>query len=79
MSGLWKDKAAVAAFNIWKYGQQASNTVAAAAVTSKDWVAKNPGHTVGCVAAAPVAIALAPLALGAAGFTASGVAAGKYM
>jgi hypothetical protein len=60
--------------------QQAGKHIGKAAITSKDWVADHPGQTagmVGCVAAAPVAIIAAPLALTAAGFSASGIVAGN--
>lgn len=62
-------------------GQTIGPHVDSAIVKGKDWITKHPGETVavvGCVAAAPVAIALTPLALGAAGFTAGGVAAGMF-
>ncbi|KAF2447300.1 hypothetical protein P171DRAFT_430204 [Karstenula rhodostoma CBS 690.94] len=48
-----------------------------AAVSAKDWVIKNPKIVVGVAAAPVVGVVAAPLALGAAGFTAGGVAAGS--
>lgn len=82
MSANWKLKASSAAFGAWKFGQNATNAIGSAAITSKDWAVKHPGQTagmVGCVAAAPVAIAVTPLVMGAVGFSASGVVAGTYI
>jgi hypothetical protein len=77
--------AGLAAARTWKhldtFGQEAGKNIGNAAVNTKDWVVTHPGQTagmVGCVVAAPLAIAAAPLALGAAGFSAGGIAAGKY-
>jgi hypothetical protein len=61
--------------------QQAGKHIGKAAITSKDWVVDHPGQTAGmvsCVAAAPLAMMAAPVVLGAAGFSASGVVAGKF-
>jgi hypothetical protein len=67
----------------WKhldtFGQKAGQNIGNAAVNTKDWVVTHPGESasiVGCVVAAPLAIAAAPLALGAAGFSSAGIAAG---
>ena len=64
---------------VWKFTQHAGKSIGSAAITSKNWVVEHPGSTtglVGCAAAAPLAIAAAPLVLGVAGFSASGVVAG---
>lgn len=73
-----------AAVETWKhldaFGQEAGKNIGNATRPAKDWVSKHPTETariVGCIVAAPVAIAVAPLALGCVGFTAGGVAAGK--
>lgn len=73
-----------AAVETWKhldsFGQEAGNNIGHAVGHSKDWVVGHPGETagiIGCVVAAPITIAMTPLALGAAGFTSAGVAAGK--
>lgn len=78
--------AAIEAAKAWKYvsnfSQEAGKSIGNAAGNTKDWVVKHPGQTVGmvgCVAAAPVAIAVAPLALGAVGFGSGGVVAGTLI
>lgn len=48
---------------------------------AKEWVVAHPVETAGivsCVVAAPVAIAIVPRTLNVAGFTAAGIAAGKF-
>jgi len=60
-------------------GQEVGKKVSGAAARTGGWIVKHPGETasiVGCVVAAPLAIAITPLVLGAIGFTSAGVAAG---
>ncbi|PVH93421.1 hypothetical protein DM02DRAFT_733140 [Periconia macrospinosa] len=58
-------------------GQEARKRLGNAAVHTGNWVVQNPGKTAVVVVAAPVAIALTPTALSAAGFTSTGVSAGS--
>lgn len=65
-----------------KFGQEAGKAISGTAVQTGGWIAKHPGQTAGIVSsiiAAPIAIAITPLALGVAGFTSAGIAAGGFL
>ena len=69
----------------WKhvdaFGQEAGKQIGIAAGHTKQWIEEHPGETAGiiaCVVAAPLSIAAAHGALHMVGFTAAGVAAGKF-
>jgi len=69
----WKDADA--------FGQEAGKQIGIAAEHTKQWIEEHPGETAGiiaCVLAAPLGIAAAHGALHMVGFTAAGVAAGKF-
>ena len=54
-----------------------SQSATRAATGAKDWVVENPKTATSVVVAPAVAVVAAPVALGAVGFTAGGVAAGE--
>ncbi|OAG06973.1 uncharacterized protein CC84DRAFT_1204611 [Paraphaeosphaeria sporulosa] len=56
---------------------KSAKNVTRVAVGAKDWVVNNPKTAAGVAAAPVVGVVAAPLALGVAGFTAGGVAAGS--
>lgn len=58
---------------------KSAKNVTRVAVGAKDWVFKNPKTTAGVAVAPVVGVVAAPLVLGAAGFTAGGVAAGEHI